>query len=280
MNKEEQNQCAKEIKKLLQLGLIQESKSTFCCHAMYVPKTDENGNELKEKRLVVNYKPLNKILESNQHPLPSKDFIWSLIQGSNLYSKFDLTKGFWQIKIQSEDKYKTAFSVPQGLYEWTVLPFGIKTASSIFQGHMDRIFRPYFKIMVPYIDDIILFSKTPAEHLSALKVLKTVCLEHGLVINPNKSHFFQTEIIFLGTRLLPGGEIQVQEHILRCIKNIKRIKDTCATLVPLHLPGKGEKIVETDASEFCWGTVLKEKDASGKEVPVRYASGTFQGSEQ
>ncbi|GLJ37659.1 hypothetical protein SUGI_0765090 [Cryptomeria japonica] len=48
----------------------------------------------------------------------------------------------------------------------------------------------------------------------------------------------------------------------------------------LHLPRKGEKIVETDASEFCWGAVLKEKDASGKEVPVRYASGTFQGSEQ
>ncbi|GLJ29319.1 hypothetical protein SUGI_0578210 [Cryptomeria japonica] len=331
MNKDEQIQCAEEIQKLLQLGMIQESKSPFCCHAMYVPKMDENGNELKEKRLVVNYKPLNKILESNQHPLPSKDFIWSLIQGANLFSKFDLTKGFWQIKIVPEDRYKTAFSVPQGLYEWTVLPFGIKTAPSIFQGHMDRIFRPHFKIMVPYIDDILLFSKTPSEHLSALRILKNVCTAHGLIINPDKCHFCQKEIIFLGIRLLPGGEIQVQDHILRRINQIKvktrkdlerflglinyiaghypaiaqarrnlnrllrkdspawtkehnndiqRIKDTCASLPPLHLPGKGEKIVETDASEYCWGAVLKERDATGKEVPVRYASGTFQGAEQ
>ncbi|GLJ29317.1 hypothetical protein SUGI_0578190 [Cryptomeria japonica] len=62
--------------------------------------------------------------------------------------------------------------------------------------------------------------------------------------------------------------------------DIQRIKDTCASLPPLHLPGKGEKIVETDASEYCWGAVLKERDATGKEVPVRYASGTFQGAEQ
>ncbi|GLJ29330.1 hypothetical protein SUGI_0578370 [Cryptomeria japonica] len=62
--------------------------------------------------------------------------------------------------------------------------------------------------------------------------------------------------------------------------DIQRIKDTCSTLAPLHLPGKGEKIVETDASEHCWGAVLKEKDSSGTEVPVRYASGTFQGAEQ
>ncbi|GLJ09686.1 hypothetical protein SUGI_0114130 [Cryptomeria japonica] len=295
MNREEQDQCAEEIKKLLQLGMIQESKSPFCCHAMYVPKMDENGNELKEKRLVVNYKPLNKILESNQHPLPSKDFIWSLIQGANLFSKFDLTKSFWQIKIMPEDRYKTAFSVPQGLYEWTVLPFGIKTAPSIFQGHMDRIFRPHFKIMVPYIDDILLFSKTPSEHLSALKVLKDTCLAHGLVINPDKCHFCQKEIIFLGIRLLPGhypAIAQAWRNLNRLLRkdspawnqahhdDIQRIKDTCATLPPLHLTGKGEKIVETDASEHCWGAVLKERDASGKEVPVRYASGTFQGAEQ
>lgn len=94
MNKDERSLCEKEIQKLLDLKLIEPSTLPYSCHAMYVPKMDEEGNELTEKWLVVNYKPLNKCLESNQHPLPSKDFIWHNIQGTLFYSKFDLTKGF------------------------------------------------------------------------------------------------------------------------------------------------------------------------------------------
>ncbi|GLJ37661.1 hypothetical protein SUGI_0765130 [Cryptomeria japonica] len=148
MSPKETELCYKEINDLLSLKLISPSSSSFSCHAMYVPKYDEHGQELPEKRLVVNYKPLNACLQDNQHPLPSKDYIWQTIQGSNIYSKFDLTKGLWQISINPEDRYKTAFSIPQGLYEWNVLPFGIKTTPSIFQQHMDIIFRKYSKFIL------------------------------------------------------------------------------------------------------------------------------------
>ena len=85
--------CKKEIADLLSKGLIIPSTSPFSCHAIYVPKNDENENELPKKRLVVNYKPLNACLLDNQYPLPSKEHIWQCISGANIYSKFDLSKG-------------------------------------------------------------------------------------------------------------------------------------------------------------------------------------------
>lgn len=191
---------------------------------MYVPKKDEHGNELPERRLVVNYKPLNACLESNQHPLPSKDYIWQRIQGCNVFSKFDLTKGFWQAKIRKEDQYKTAFSVPQGLYEWTVLPFGIKTAPSIFQGIMDKIFAPYAKFLQPYIDDILIFSQDHKSHLEHLKKFLSICQTNGICLNPSKISWCTESLIFIGTRIEPNGKIYPQKHLLETIQQVE-VKD-------------------------------------------------------
>ncbi|GLJ31696.1 hypothetical protein SUGI_0637110 [Cryptomeria japonica] len=138
--------CKKEIDDIIAQGLISPSSSPLSFHAMYISKYDEHGNALEEKQLVVKYKPLNTCLQDNQHPLPGKAHIWKTIQGRNIYSKFDLTKRFWQISIHPDDRYKTAFSILQGLYEWNVLLFAIKTAPSIFQQHMDVIFLQILQI--------------------------------------------------------------------------------------------------------------------------------------
>ena len=73
LSRAEQEMCKKEVADLLSKSIIRPSSSPFSCHAMYVPKKDEHGNEISEKCLVVNYRPLNAYLASNQHPLPSKD---------------------------------------------------------------------------------------------------------------------------------------------------------------------------------------------------------------
>ena len=75
ISRPEHEMCETKIADLLRKAIIRPSSSPFSCHAMYVPKRDEHGNELVEKHLVVNYKPLNACLESNQHPLPNKDYI-------------------------------------------------------------------------------------------------------------------------------------------------------------------------------------------------------------
>ena len=223
LSKAEQELCEKDIKELLAKQIIRPSQSPFSCHVMYVSKKDEHGNEVAEKRLVVNYKPLNSCLVANQHPLPSKDYIWQRIQGCNVFSKFDLTKGFWQIKVKEEDRYKTAFAVPQGLFEWNVLPFGIKTAPSIFQGHMDRIFSPYSKFIQPYIDDILIFSQDYQSHMNHLKHFLSICQTHGICLNPTKLHWCTESLLFIGTKIEPNGRLYPQEHLLTAIQKVQVI---------------------------------------------------------
>ena len=81
-------------------------------------------------RLVVNFKPLNKILEPVGYPLPHKSSLLQRIVGCTIFSKFDLKSSFYQIGIEAKDRYKTAFVVPHGQYQWKVLPFGINNAPS------------------------------------------------------------------------------------------------------------------------------------------------------
>ena len=71
-----------------------------------------------------------------------------------------MKSGFWQIQISENDKYKTAFTVPFGHYEWNVMPFGLKNAPSEFQHIMNDIFNNYTKFTIVYIDDVLVYSNS------------------------------------------------------------------------------------------------------------------------
>jgi hypothetical protein len=111
-------------------------------------------------RLVINYKPLNKVLEWIQYPIPNKKDLINRVSKANIFSKFDMKSGFWQIQIHESDKYKTTFVTPSGQYEWNVIPFGLKNAPSEFQNIMNDIFDPIAHFSIVYIDDILIFSKS------------------------------------------------------------------------------------------------------------------------
>jgi hypothetical protein len=112
MNAKELELCKNEIDDLLKKGTIRESSSPWACFAFYVNKHSEIVRGVP--RLVVNYKPLNKVLEYDSYPLPKSSVILAQSAESKVFSKFDLKSGFWQIGIKDEDKYKTAFTVPHG----------------------------------------------------------------------------------------------------------------------------------------------------------------------
>ena len=81
---------------------------------------------------MVNFKPLNAVLEKVRYPLPDKTSLLQRIAGCSIFSKFDLKSGFYQIGIEAKHRFKTAFVVPHGFYQWKVLPFGINNAPSKF----------------------------------------------------------------------------------------------------------------------------------------------------
>ena len=91
------------------------------------------------------------------------------ISNAKIFSKFDMKSGFWQIQISEKDKYKTAFNVPFGQYEWNVMPFGLKNAPSEFQKIMNDILNPFQDFSIVYIDDVLIFLKTLINTLSIFK---------------------------------------------------------------------------------------------------------------
>jgi len=135
MNAELVEFCKNEIDSLLQKGLIKPSKSPWSCSAFYVNNAAEKERGIP--RLVIDYKPLNKHLKWIRYPIPNKRDLLSRLYDANIFSKFDLKSGYWQIQIFKEHTYRTAFNVPFGQYEWNVMPFGLKNSPSEFQKNYE-----------------------------------------------------------------------------------------------------------------------------------------------
>ena len=136
--------------------------------------------------MVVNYKQLNDNTIFDGYFLPNKETLIHKTRNCNWHSKFDCKSGFYHIKMTEESKPLTAFSTPQGHYEWNVLPFGLKNAPQIFQRKMDNIFREYNFIHV-YVDDMLISSKTKEQHLKHLDTFVDLCKTHGIGLSKKKS---------------------------------------------------------------------------------------------
>jgi hypothetical protein len=166
MNAKLQQHCWLEIKDLEFKNLIKKSRSPWSCAASYVNKTFEI--EQGTPRLVINYKLLNKALKWIRYPIPNKEDLLQKLYFAIIFSKFDMKSGFRQMQIHLKDHYKTAFTVPFDLYEWNVMPFGLKNAPSKFQRIMNDIFNLYLKLYIIYIDDVLIFSNSIEQHFKHL----------------------------------------------------------------------------------------------------------------
>ena len=199
-----------QLKELCDLNLIRPSKSPHSSPTFMVI----NRNEINRNKahMVVNYKQLNDNTIFDGYFLPNKETLIHKTRNCNWHSKFDCKSGFYQIKMTEESKPLTAFSTPQGHYEWNVLPFGLKNAPQIFQRKMDNIFREYDFIHV-YVDDMLISSKTKEQHLKHLDTFIDLCKTHGIGLSKKKSIIGEQKIEFLGL-MIDSDEIELQNHIL------------------------------------------------------------------
>ena len=141
--------CKKEIQDLLDKNFIRPSPSPWSCVAFYVQKNSEL--ERGTPRLVINYKPLNNILQWIRYRIPNKRDLINRLYNATTFSKFDMKSGFWKIQIKEEDKYKTAFTVLFRHYEWNLMPFGLKKCAFRISKYNDDIFNDYTRCSIVYI---------------------------------------------------------------------------------------------------------------------------------
>nr|APG80689.1 reverse transcriptase [Cauliflower mosaic virus] len=210
----------KQIKELLDLKVIKPSKSPHMAPAFLV--NNEAEKRRGKKRMVVNYKAMNKATIGDAYNLPNKDELLTLIRGKKIFSSFDCKSGFWQVLLDQESRPLTAFTCPQGHYEWNVVPFGLKQAPSIFQRHMDEAFRVFRKFCCVYVDDILVFSNNEEDHLLHVAMILQKCNQHGIILSKKKAQLFKKKINFLGLEIDEGTH-KPQGHIL---EHINKFPDT------------------------------------------------------
>ena len=127
-------------KKLLSLGFIRQSRQTrYASATVVVRKKDEEGN-YTDFRQCGDYRPLNKHTLQDKYPLPNIDDIFIDMVDAKIFSKLDLRQGYHQIPMKEEDKAKTTFwGARRQLYEWNVVPYGLKNAPPFVQRLMEKM---------------------------------------------------------------------------------------------------------------------------------------------
>ena len=198
------NEVAKQIQKMQQNGVITPSKSPWSSPVVMVRKKDGSH------RFCVDYRKLNSVTKSDQFPLPRIDDMLDQLGKAKCFSTLDLASGYWQIKMHPSCQEKTAFTTPQGLYEFKVMPFGLTNAPAVFQRLMQQVLMglnppngPDF--VTVYIDDILVFSKTLKDHMAHLQSVFQRLASVNLKLKPQKCKFFRREVEYLGHIITPQG---------------------------------------------------------------------------
>jgi hypothetical protein len=171
-----------QLQELLDKGYIRPSSSPWGSPTLFVKKKDGS------LQMCVDYRPLNAVTIKNKYPLPRINVLFDQLAGAQVFSKIDLRSGHHQIKIRASDIPKTAFSTRYGIYEFLVMYFGLTNAPAYFMYLMNSVFMNELdKFIVVFIDDILIYSKSKAEHAKHLRSVLQRLRDHKLHASLNVS---------------------------------------------------------------------------------------------
>ena len=139
------------------------------------------------------------IIVWNRYLIPWIDDLLDQLKGAEYFNKINLKSRYHQVPIDSSDVWKTAFKAKEGLFEWLVMPFGLKNSPATFMRLMEDILRPFTNLfVVVYLDDILIFSKTWEEYLQHIRQVLQTLRQHKLCANLEKCMFGMTQVQYLG----------------------------------------------------------------------------------
>lgn len=199
-------------------GVVERSDSPWSYPVVLVTK--KNGT----KRFCVDYRSLNNVTAKDSYPLPRMDDMLDAMAGARWFSTLDLKSGYHQVEMAREDKAKTAFSFGQGLWQFTVMPFGLCNLEGL-----------QWRTALVYLDDIIVFGGSFDEELERLQVVLRRLRAANLKLSPKKCLFFQSEVPFLGNivgrdgvKTDPQKVAAVQDWpVPTCVTDVKSFVGLC-----------------------------------------------------
>lgn len=210
---QQKNEIEKQVQKMLDSGIIQQSTSPFASHVLLVKKKD------REWRLCVDYRKLNTYTMKIRHPMPIFYEITDELGGATMFSKLDHRSGYHQIRINEGDEHKTTFQTHHDHFDYRVMPFGLVGAPATFQDFMNQILSPLLrKCVVVFIDDVLVYSQTMDEHVKHLEQVFQILSNHQLHLKMTKCLFAQSQLEFL-RHVVSAAGISIDPNNVTVIQN-------------------------------------------------------------
>ncbi|RVW19037.1 Retrovirus-related Pol polyprotein from transposon 17.6 [Vitis vinifera] len=270
----------KQLKELLDAGLIQPSRAPYGAPVLFQKKQDGS------LRMCVDYRALNKVTIKNKYPIPLAVELFDRLSKASYFTKLDLRSGYWQVRIAVGDEGNTTCVTRYGSYEFLVMSFGLTNAPATFCNLMNDVLFDYLDVfVVVYLDDIVVYSKTLTEHERHLRLVFQRLRENRLYVKLEKCEFAQEEITFLGHKIsaslirMDKGKVQaIMEWTVptKCQMAFEGLKKAISTEPVLWLPDLDLPFeVQTDASNRALGGVLVQE-----RHPMAFESRKLNNTEQ
>ncbi|KAL0415947.1 UNVERIFIED_CONTAM: Transposon Tf2-12 polyprotein [Sesamum latifolium] len=184
MSQPELVELRKQLKDMLESGIIKPAKSPYGASVLFQKKADGS------LRMCCDYRPVNKITMKNKYPIPLVADCFDRLSQAKYFTKIDLRSGYWQVRIKEGDEAKMTVVTRYGAFEFLVMPFGLTNAPATFSTLMNQVLHGFLdEFVVVYLDDIIIYSRTLAEHVEHLRQVLARLREYELYAKVSKCSF-------------------------------------------------------------------------------------------
>ena len=323
LSQREQAALLLELEKGLASGHIVRSKASGGCPVLFVKKGDGS------LRMCVDYRALNEATKSIKAALPLIPDLVNTVQGFKIFTKLDLKSAFNLLRIKKGAEPLTAFTTRYGLFEYRVVPFGLKNAPGHFQAFINDLFKDLIdRGLVAFIDDLLIYSNDIEEHRRLVRLVLQRLLDAGMVVGLSKCLFEVPEVTFVGVKISGDGlsihqdklspilafarprtkkqlrsflgmTVQFRQFIPRYSAIVSPLTaltspkadfawspDCDAAFAAIKLAFEAEHFLipanpqaqfflQSDASDFALGAVLRQKDGNGVLRPIAFHSRKF-----
>jgi len=206
-----QEEMLKQVNKLVELGVVQQSQAPNYSQVHMVPKKPNGW------RFALDYRQLNQSTKSLGWPLPNIREMFSRIgeRKAKYYGVMDLTSGYHQVEIHPACRFLTAFITLFGLFEWLRVPMGVKGAPSYFQQMMAGVVLVglLYIMCEVYLDDVLVFGRDDDEFIYNLGKVFARFRQYNITLHPDKCRFGLSEVEYVGYVINEKGMSFSQEKI-------------------------------------------------------------------
>ncbi len=204
------------IEEELAKGFIRPSTSPASAGFFFMKKKDGGLHPC------IDYRGLNDITVKFRYPLPLVPAALEQLRKARYFTKLDLRSAYILIRIREGDKWKTAFSMTSGHYEYLVMPFGLSNSPSVFQAFINDVFRDMLnRWVIVYSDDILIYSDSYEDHIKHVRSVLQRLITHQLYAKTEKCEFHQDTVSFLGYVISSGG-VAMDERKVQSVVNWPR----------------------------------------------------------